>query len=120
MGLLTLILAEISLNERVLDRLIQEPHRLVDPENSLLDTSSWDRNGLRIAQLLGDYGVFSPIASYYEDARRLEQSTRQGAVTREDVEELRGYAILCQQRAHFVRSRTYQYLTTMFPSEYGK
>jgi hypothetical protein len=119
MGLLTFVAAEISINEGTLDQMIQEPHRLVASKN-LLETSFWDRDGLRIARLLGDYGVFSPIAQYYEAAQRLEEDAKQGARTREDVEGLRGYAVLCRQQGAFVRRRIYGYLTAMFPNEYGK
>lgn len=120
MGLLMSFAAEVSINERTLDRLVQEPHRLVASTEPLLETDSWNRDGLRLARLLGDYGMFSPIAEYYEDARRLEEGARKGAATREDVEELRRYAVLCRQQGDFVRRNIYGYLTAMFPSEYGK
>lgn len=120
MGLLTSFAAEVSVNERTLDRLIQEPHRLVASTDPLLETDSWNRDGLRLARLLGDYGMFSPIAQYYEDTRRLEEGARQGASTREDVEGLRGYAVSCRQQGDYVRRRIYGYLTAMFPSGYGK
>lgn len=119
-GLLTAVAAEISVNQRTLDRLVGEPHRLVTPGDRVLETDFWDRNGLRVARALDDYGVFSPIVQYYEYAQRLQEGVRHGAATREGVEELRASAEACRQQGAFVTSRIFNYLSSMLATEPGK
>lgn len=119
-GLLTFVATEISVNERTLDRLIEEPHRLVSTAERVLETGYWDRNALRIARSLGDYGMFSPIAQYYEYAQRLQEGIRHGAATREDVEELRGNAQTCRHQGAFVTGQIFRYLSSILATEFAK
>lgn len=119
-GLLSSVASEISINERTLDRLIGEPHRLVTPTEQVLVTRHWDQNALRIAQLLSDYGMFSPIAQYYECAQRLRESVRHGAATREDVDDFRENAEVCRQQGAVVRNRIFRYLAEVLAVEFAK
>lgn len=119
-AMLTAVAVEISVNERTLDRLISEPHRLVGPADQTLETGFWDRNRLRIARTLGDYGVFSPIVQYYEYVQRLQEGVRHGATTSKDVEQLRSNAKACRQQGSFVKSRIFRYLSNMLGTKFGK
>ena len=119
-GLLTSVAAEISVNEHTLDRLVEEPHRLVAPVGQVIETGYWDRNGLRVAQAIGDYGVFSPIAQYYECAQRLRESVGHGATTRKSVEELSWNAQACRQQGTFVQGHVSRYLSSMLSTEPAK
>lgn len=119
-GLLTSVAAEISVNERTLDRLVEEPHRLVAPAERVIETGYWDRNGLRVARAIGNYGAFSPIAQYYEYAQRLRESVGQGATTRKGVEELTWNAQACRQQGAFVQGHIFRYLSSMMSTELAK
>lgn len=119
-GLLTSVAAEIAVNERTLDRLVEEPHRLVAPAERVIETGYWDRNGLRVARAIGNYGAFSPIAQYYEYAQRLRESVGQGATTKEGVEELTWNAQACRQQGAFVQGHIFRYLSSMINTELAK
>ena len=119
-GLLTSVAAEISVNERTLDRLIEEPHRLVAPAERVLETEYWDRNGLGVARAIGNYGTFSPIAQYYEYVQRLREGVEQGATTRDSVEELIWNAQACRQQGSFVQGHIFRYLSSIMNTELAK
>lgn len=120
MGLLTSVVTEISVNEDILDRLVKEPHNLITPAEGVLETGSWDRHGVRTARLLGDYGVFSPIALYYEYILRFQEGARHGAATSEDIERLRGKAETCMQQGVLVRGQILRYLSSIVEIAVGK
>lgn len=119
-GLLMSVAAEIAVNQRTLERLIEEPNRLVVPTARILETEFWDRNGLRTARALGDYGILSPIAQYYENAQRLKEGVEHGASTKEGVEELRAYAQACHFQGDFVTGQIFRYLSSMLSTEFAK
>lgn len=101
-GLLTSCRAEISINDRTLQRILDDPRRFTAVKDRLLETDYWDRNSLKLARALGAYEAYSPIALYYEYALHLQEELENGAESSEAMEQVHVAALVCRNQGIFV------------------
>lgn len=119
-GLLKMILAEMNINEQILDRLIEEPQRLADETTQPVPrTVAWDRYQSRISQLLVAVPFFSSLEFYYRELRQIEVSMQLGIAGGDDAEKLRQQAQRCIELSRIVNGDIYSYVLRLQQSYEG-
>jgi hypothetical protein len=103
-GLLVLISAEISYHQRISQRFVQEPHRIIDAPSESFKTKVWDANSLRIAQFVTAEDV-QVMAGYYGQIELIKEEIRLVELRSERIEEVRQYIEASIQQGEYVKDR---------------
>ena len=75
-GLLTLVKLETKYNEDLLTKYEKNREWITDQSRGTLSTRAWDDSRVRLSQLLKDSELFSELAEYYEEMRRIGAYSR--------------------------------------------
>lgn len=119
-GTLLLVVMEVGRNERALELLIREPHRLFDSTERLLDTRVWDQNNTRIARLLIDQTLFSHIARYYANVQLAKESHWHEFSDKEKIEDVQRSVKACKQEGSFVENQINRFIAYTLSDDIGK
>ena len=119
-GTLLLVVMEVGRNERTLELLIREPHRIFSSTGRLLDTRVWDKNNSRIARLLVDHRLFSQIARYYANLQLIEEIHWHRSSEKEKIENLQRSIKSLKQEGSFVENQVYRFIAYVLSEETGK
>jgi hypothetical protein len=84
-GLLTLVDIETKHNEELLTKYEKNPEWITDQSRRTLSTGAWDDTRVRLSQLLKDTELFSKLAEYYEEMRRIGTYSRSDENTSSDM-----------------------------------
>lgn len=119
-GTLLLVVMEVGRNERALELLIREPHRLFNSTERPLDTRVWDQNNTRIARLLTDQTLFTQIARYYADIQLIKESHWHEFSDKEGMEDSQRSVKACKQEGSFVENQIYRFIAYTLGDGIGK